>query len=186
MKRFQSTILCGLASAGLAAACGASSDSAPDTEMSPSSPAESSATSPSSNAPADACPLTLAGTKSSIEDTVDGVVVVFAATKPADLPELRQRVERLADMHNSMHAAKAEDLSAAPPQGPGPQPTGSDAESRDKLDASATVEQKEGGVRLVLRPKDPATLDAARDGLRHQADDLVKNACAQADQKDLH
>ena len=185
-------ILCGLLSAGLAAtaACGASGENTPDTDMKQAPAADSTA-----KARQDACPLALAGTTSSTEDTVDGVVVTFATTKPGDMAELRRRVDKLAEAHNSMSAAATDDLSAAPPQAPGPTAspeTTPAGEARDeataaggKLDSEAAAETSEAGVRLVLRPRDPAQLDSIRDHLRKQADDLVQGVCDQAGRKGL-
>jgi hypothetical protein len=185
------TILCGLLSAGLAAttACGASGENAPDTDVKPAA-ADSTA-----SARRDACPLAVAGTTSSTEDTVDGVVVTFATTRAGDIPELRRRVEELAAAHNSTSAAATDDLAAAPPQAPGPTaaPESTPAgEARDeptatggKLDSEAAAETGEQGVRLVLRPRDPAHVDSMRDHLRKQADDLVQRVCDQAGRKAL-
>ena len=188
-------ILCGLLSAGLAAtaACGASGENSPDTDMKPA-PAAPAAES-SAKARQDACPLALAGTTSSTEDTVDGVVVAFSTTKPADIPELRRRVDQLAAAHNSTDAAATDDLSAAPPQAPGPTAAPETAPAGEakaeatatggKLDSEAAAETGEQGVRLVLRPRDPAQLDSMRDHLRKQADDLVQRVCDQAGRKGL-
>jgi hypothetical protein len=180
-------------SAGLAAtaACGASGENSPDTDMqpTPAAPAPDS----SAKARQDACPLALAGTTSSTEDTVDGVVVMFSTTKPADIPELRRRVDKLAAAHNSTDAAATDDLSAAPPQAPGPTAAPETAPAGEakagatggKLDSEAAAETGEQGVRLVLRPRDPAQLDSMRDHLRKQADDLVQRVCDQAGRKGL-
>ncbi len=188
-------ILCGLLSAGLAAtaACGASGENSPDTDVKPA-PAEPAADS-TAKARQDACPLSVAGTTSSTEDTVDGVVVAFSTTKPADIPELRRRVDQLAAAHNSTDAAATDDLSAAPPQAPGPTAAPETAPAGEakaeatatggKLDSEAAAETSEQGVRLVLRPRDPAQLDSMRDHLRKQADDLVQRVCDQAGRKGL-
>lgn len=185
-------ILCGLLSAGLAAtaACGASGENAPDTDMKQAPAADSTA-----KARQDACPLALAGTTSSTEDTVDGVVVTFATTRPGDMAELRRRVDKLAEAHNSMSPAASDDLSAAPPQAPGPTASPETAPAGEakaeptaaggKLDSEAAAETSEAGVRLVLRPRDPAQLDSMRDHLRKQADDLVQGVCDQAGRKGL-
>ena len=190
MKQFRSTTVRALAGAGLAtvvaaaaAACGASSDNAPDTGTSPQAHAGGVHATPS-DAPAQACPLALAGATSSIDDTVDGVVVNFSVPKPGDLPELRRRVDLLAQAHASMHAGESPAVSGAPEQGPAPD-VGAGA-AHGAVDASASVEASDHGVKLVLRPADPAQLDSMRDRLRKQADDLVKSACKQAAAKTTH
>lgn len=192
MKRFSTTILFSLAGALMLPACGASSENSPDTQMEPAAPA-SEPTASAGTAPAnekqEACPLALAGVTSSAENTVDGVVVVFATTKKDDLPELRSRVDRLAAMHGSMQASPPQDVAAAPPQAPGPTTTAEGAaeatRTGGKLDAKVTVESGEKDVRLVFRPSDPAQLDSMRDQLRKQADDLVQEVCDQAGRKGL-
>lgn len=189
MNRSLGTVLLRLAGVGLAGllpACGAGSENAPDTQAD-TSMNQSPSAKPASTAERDsACPLALPGTTASIEDTVDGVVVQFATPKPGDEAELRRRAERLADVQNQGRTA-AEDQAAAPPQGPGEAPNPAGARYRD-LETTASVEPGEngGGVRLVLRPRDPARLDATRDLLRKQADDLVARVCDEAARKNLH
>jgi hypothetical protein len=184
MNRSLGTVLLQLAGGGLAgllAACGAGSENSPDTRDSMPPPRA-----PASAADRDrACPLTLPGTTSTVEDTVDGVAVQFATPKAGDQAELRRRVERLADMQNQ-GAAPTEDHAAAPPQGPGETPNPAGAQNRP-LETTASVEPGEdgGGVRLILRPRDPARLDATRDLLRKQADDLVSRVCDEAARKSL-
>ena len=193
MKRFSTTILSSLAGALMLSACGAGSENSPDTQMEPAAPAPEPKASATDTAPAnekqEACPLALAGVTSSAENTVDGVVVVFATTKKGDLPELRNRVDRLAAMHGTMHASPPQDVAAAPPQAPGPSTTAEGAaeatKAGGKLDAKVTVESGEEDVRLVFRPADPAQLDSTRDQLRKQADDLVQEVCDQAGRKGL-
>ena len=187
-------ILRGLLSAGLAAtaACGASGENTPDTDTNP--PPVAPAADSTARARAESCPLAVAGTTSSTEDTVDGVVVAFSTTRPGDIAELRRRVDKLAAAHNSMKGGAAEDLSAAPPQAPGPtappETTGAgeakaESAAGGKLDSEASAETSEQGVRLVLRPRDPAQLDSMRDHLRKEADDLVQGVCDQAGRKGL-
>jgi hypothetical protein len=138
------------------------------------------------DAPAEACPLALAGANSAIEDTVDGVVVNFTVPRPGDLPELRRRVERLANAHGSIHAGATPRASGAPEQGPAPDVGAGGAGRGGSVDARASVESGQDRVSLVLRPTDPAQLDSMRDRLRKQADDLVKSACKQAGTKPTH
>jgi hypothetical protein len=196
MKRFPSNILRGLAGVGLAGtlACGAGDESSPDTTIDTPSPVLAAGGSSPASAKQNACPLALAGTTSTVENTVDGVVVMFSTKRPASMPELRRRVEALADAHNSMRAGPGEDLSTAPPQAPGPTTTPEGAEAANdakaapsggKIASKATAESSEEGVRLVLRPRDPAQVDSVRDQLRKQADDLVQGVCDQAGRKSL-
>lgn len=88
----------------LFAACGGSSPSTTPREPTPVA------------APADpSCPVTVAGTSVSVEDTDTGAALVFVTT--SDVAELRKRVTTMAQMHNEHHAA----------MGPLPDGTGADA-----------------------------------------------------------
>jgi hypothetical protein len=188
MNRFSNILWCGLAGAGMVAGCGGASEASLDPATDP----------PAKVARQEACPLALAGATSSNEDTVDGVVVTFSTPRPGDRPELARRVTRMAEVHNSMRGGAPDDLAAAPPQAPGPaeapEGTGdasrvkgaSGAETAGAQDSKATAETTEDGVRLVLRPADPARLDSMRDHLRKQADELVHMVCEQARRKGLH
>ncbi|HTE56669.1 MAG TPA: hypothetical protein VK698_37710 [Kofleriaceae bacterium] len=184
MRRFVSTTAFGLGGLAMMAACGGGADNAPDTQTSTTAAAEKV----TGGERSDACPLAIEGTTQSIEDTVDGVVVLFATPNKADLTELRRRVDALAEVHQSSESSAAQDSAAAPPQGPGTTANQVGAEDKGKLEAVASVEMAEGdkGVRLVLRPRDPAQLDSVRAPLRKQADDLVQGVCDEAGRKNLH
>ena len=43
--------------------------------------------------------------------------------------------------------------------------------------ATASVEDSEGGARLLLRPKDPAELEALREHARMRAGRMARGAC---------
>ncbi len=137
-----------LAIALFAAGCGASSD--PPGGGSGGPAADASRTDA-------ACPLAIDRTTSAIEDTVDGVVVEFTTPSPANLPALRMRVDALARAHERESRAGA----------------------GGRVASVAAVEKAgpDDGVRLVLRPRDPAQVDAVRAALRERADDLVKRHC---------
>ncbi|MBA3541763.1 MAG: hypothetical protein H0T79_19270 [Deltaproteobacteria bacterium] len=49
------------------------------------------------------CPMTVAGTSVTVEDTDTGAALVFVTT--SDPAELRKRVASMAQMHNDQHAA---------------------------------------------------------------------------------
>jgi hypothetical protein len=59
------------------------------------------------------CPVAVAGTSVTAEDTANGAALVFVTT--SDVPELRKRVAAMAKTHNDHHGAM------------GPLPTGSEA-----------------------------------------------------------
>lgn len=60
-------------------------------------------TTPTDVAPADGCPMTVAGTSVTVEDTATGAALVFVTT--GDVAELRRRIAAWADGHNAHHAA---------------------------------------------------------------------------------
>lgn len=69
-----------------------------------SQPAASSTTPVAKTAPADAdpsCPVAVAGTSVTVEDTSSGAALVFVTT--GDVAEVRKRVAALASMHNDHH-----------------------------------------------------------------------------------
>lgn len=71
-------------------------------------------TTPTKTANSDpSCPVTVAGTSVSVEDTTNGASLVFVTT--GDVAEVRRRVTAMASMHNEQHAAM------------GPLPDGTDA-----------------------------------------------------------
>lgn len=74
------------------AACGGSAKSAAPTTPAPAS--ASATTDPS-------CPVSVAGTSVSVEDTTNGAALVFVTT--GDVAEVRRRAASLAAMHNDAH-----------------------------------------------------------------------------------
>lgn len=141
------------------------------------------------------CPMQVPGTTVTSEDVEGGVALVFTTTSKGDVAELRQRVQRMAEMHNQHHAAGGMMMgccgAAAPhEQGPGAGPgheaggPGSTMMGGGMMGggmmmpaATASVEDIEGGARLVLRPKDPAQLGALRQHVRARAERMQHGEC---------
>jgi hypothetical protein len=94
----------------LLAACGGSSTATKAT----TTPTTSTTTAPSAGTDDDSsCPVAVAGTSVTVEDTETGAALVFVTT--GDENELRKRVSAMAAMHNEQHRAM------------GPLPTGNEA-----------------------------------------------------------
>lgn len=104
------------------------------------------------NAPGD-CPMIVEGATVRAEDTEDGAALVFTTT--GDVTDLRNRVGRLAAMHNQMHAT---DTSMGPP-------------------SMAKVELIEGGARMVVTATNPADVEALRSRVHVRADNARPGVC---------
>lgn len=115
------------------------------------------------------CPMRVAGTTVTSAEIEGGVALAFTTT--GDVAELRQRVRRMAEMHNQHHAA----------------PPDREAGGHDGMAmggggmmmpaATASVEDLEGGSQVILRPNDPAQLEALRDHARMRADRMARGEC---------
>lgn len=106
----------------------------------------------------DMCPMQVPGTTVASED-VDGGVALAFTTSSGDVSELQRRVTHMAEMHNQRHAAG------------GMMPA-----------ATASAENVDGGARIVLRPSDPAQLDALREHARTHAEQMSHGACPMMDE----
>src|SRR6185436_6384372 len=80
-----------------------------------------------------ACPVKVEGTAVEAADTADGVAVTFTA-KPANVADLQQRVERMANMHAAM----------------GNMPMG----QQNMIAGTVKYEALPTGARLTLKPND--------------------------------
>lgn len=101
----------------------------------------------------DMCPMQIPGTTVASIDVDLGVALAFT-TSSGDVGELRSRVARMAEMHNHRHAAG------------GMMPA-----------ATATAEDIADGARMILRPNDPAQLDALREHARMHAERMSHGEC---------
>ncbi len=109
----------------------------------------------------DMCPMEVAGATVTPDDVEGGVALAFT-TSGGDVAELRQRVWRMGAMHNQDHAPGGMMMEGGGMTMPA---------------ATATVAHIEGGARVVLRPNDPAQLDALRDHVRTHADQMARGEC---------
>ncbi len=101
----------------------------------------------------DMCPMQVAGTTVAATDVEGGVALGFT-TSSGDVSELRRRVTHMAEMHNQEHAA-----------------------GRMMPAATASAEDAEGGARMILRPTDPAQLDALREHAHTHAERMSHGEC---------
>ena len=167
---------------GLAVAAGCASTSGERP-----APAESAATAPAHEHGMGAmamCPMQVPGTTATTADVEGGVALSF--TTSTDVADGRQRVRRMAEMHNQHHSGGM----MMGPQGAGSAPgehehergacCGGERVSGGMMmvpAATASVEDVQGGARLVLRPRDPAQLEALREHVRMHAARMAQGEC---------
>lgn len=133
------------------------------------------------------CPMQVPGTTVAATE-VDGGIDLSFTTTTGDVAELRQRVRRMAEMHNQPggHRMMGSHGTAAP---------GAAAEHQHGAQAgaghggmmmgggmmmpaaTASVEDIETGARLILKPKDPAQLGALREHVRMKAQRMAGGEC---------
>jgi len=102
---------------------------------------------------ADMCPMQVPGTTVAAADVDGGIELIFATS--GDVSELRRRVTHMAEMHNQEHASGGMMMPAA----------------------TASAEDAAGGARMILRPADPAQLDALREHARTHAEKMTRGEC---------
>jgi hypothetical protein len=137
----------------------------------------------------EACPMMVQGASIDVEDTADGVALRFTSSTPADVDDLRNRVQHMARMyemqtgeegqagsmmwHRMGHMRADQDQGAAgQQQGPtGVMPA-----------AVATVEEIDNGVRLVLKPKNNEQLSTLREHARDHERRMESGECWMAQQ----
>jgi hypothetical protein len=117
------------------------------------------------------CPMGVPGAKVAAVDVGEGAALAFSIGSDGDVAELRRQVKAMGEKHNRHHAEGGRmmgdrDSGGAMMKGEMTMPA-----------ASATVEEVPAGARLVLLPKDPATLDALRGHLKMMAGRLTHNGC---------
>jgi hypothetical protein len=104
-----------------------------------------------------ACPVKVEGTTVEVADTADGVAVTFAA-KPANVADLQQRVERMANMHAAM----------------GNMPMG----QQNMIGGTVKYEALPTGARLTLKPNDASKLKEFREQVRSCVEQMKKGDCS--------
>jgi len=103
-----------------------------------------------------ACPVKVEGTTVEAADTTDGVAVTFTA-KPANVADLQQRVERMANMHAAM----------------GNMPMG-----QNMIAGTVKYEALPTGARLTLKPNDASKLKEFRQQVRSHVEQMKKGDCS--------
>lgn len=118
------------------------------------------------------CPMAVEGTTVHTEDVDGGIAMVFVTT--GDQAELRERVARMAKMHDEHHA-EGQHAGHHADHGAGHH---ADHGGGGKVPASAArVEDVDGGARLVLTPRDPAELPALVEHVRGHAEAMATGSC---------
>ena len=104
-----------------------------------------------------ACPMKVDGTTVVVSDTADGIAVTFSA-KPANVTDLQQRVERMANMHSAMGTMTM-----------GPQ---------HMIPGTVKYEALPAGARLTLKPNDASKLKEFREQVRSHAAHMKDGDCS--------
>ena len=132
-----------------------------------------------------ACPVTVAGTSVTAEDTANGAALVFVTT--SDVTELRKRVGALAKTHNDHHSAMGALPTGTEQQGAGGHDhhamAGSGGHEGHAMTGSmisvhskATAEDIEGGAKLVFIAF-PDGVAKIQSELRMHAQHLATGTC---------
>ena len=101
---------------------------------------------------ADTCPMKVRGA-TVVAIAVEGGAAIDFTCNPADVPELRERTLRMAGLHNDH------------------KPDGF------RVGATASIQDIEGGERLILRPADLGSLGELREEVRKGALRMEKGEC---------
>lgn len=104
------------------------------------------------------CPMEVPGTAVVATD-VDGGIALSFTTSTGDVADLRQRMRRMAEMHNQPDGHKMKDGGMMMPA------------------ATASVADIEGGAQLILLPKEEAQLGALREHVRMKAQRMTAGEC---------
>lgn len=131
---------------------------------------------------AEMCPMQVPGTTATAADVEGGVAISFTTTR--NVNDVRQRVRRMAEMHNRRNADgmmmehPRPDAEAGGHKHEGPSGGMMSGGGMMMMPAAtATVGDIEGGARLVLRPKDPAQLGALREHARMHTARMAGGEC---------
>lgn len=111
-----------------------------------------------------ACPMEVAGTTVVSEDVEDGAALVFKTSK-GDVADLRTLARRMAEIHN-LHGT----MGGGPAAPEAARPIMS-------ISSTASVEDVEGGSRVVFRPHDPMMLDVLRRNVQVRAGGMRPGQC---------
>jgi hypothetical protein len=147
--------------------------------------------------------MQVAGATVSAKDTDRGAALVFV-TKTGDVVDLRQRVRQMAEWHNQHHFGPMM-MGAGQDGGYGMMGRGRGMMGRGRgmmgrgmmghgdggygmamVPATASVEDVEGGARLVFIPKDAAQLATLRAHVQERATRMVPGECPMAPYEPEH
>lgn len=120
-----------------------------------------------------ACPMAVEGTTAHAEDVEGGAAVVFTTT--GDVRELRQRVTRMAEMHNQDHGRGQGHMMHRH----GDQESGKGMKGDGMMmpDSTARSEDVAGGTRLVFTPQAPADLPELRAHVGRHTEIMAAGRC---------
>ncbi|HTQ46261.1 MAG TPA: hypothetical protein VMI75_26075 [Polyangiaceae bacterium] len=110
----------------------------------------------------DSCPLTISGARADIENSGSGLTITVSAAAD-QLLLLRARAHALPDVHGGLAAAC---------------PCALTGEAASAPPADISVDDLEGGVRLVVTAKDPADTANLRSALRGQLSRVHGGDCS--------
>jgi hypothetical protein len=104
-----------------------------------------------------ACPVKVEGTTVEVADTTDGVAVTFAA-KSANVADLQQRVERMANMHTAMGNMQMGQQSM--------------------IAGTVKYDPIPNGARMTMKPNDASKLKEFREQVRSRVEQMKKGDCS--------
>jgi len=117
-----------------------------------------------------ACPMEVPGTTVASEDVEEGASLVFKTNEGDVVEDLRTHARRMAEIHNLRGT-----LDDAPhSRGTNPKDP---RESMLGVTSTASVEDIEGGSRIVFRPHDPSMLDTLRRHVMMRARSMIPGRC---------
>ncbi len=131
------------------------------------------------------CPVAVAGTSVTVEDTDRGAALAFVTT--GDVAEVRKRAAAMASMHNEQHAAMGplptgdeagggHDM-AGMDHGDGGGEHGGHAGGMISVHSQVAAEDIDGGARLVFTAM-PDDVGALQDELRQHAQHMSSGTCS--------
>ncbi len=132
------------------------------------------------------CPMKVSGTTVAATD-VDGGIALTFTTKGESVAEVRQRVRRMAEMHNNAGSGEHQHVAGAGAGHVGGGQGGMMMGGGMMMPAAtASVEDLEGGARLILRPNDPAHLATLQEHVRMKAKRMAHGECSSDADHDTH
>lgn len=123
------------------------------------------------------CPMEVQGASVTTEDLKDGVALVFT-TRTGDVADLRQRVRHMAQMHNQHPEGGMMGSCPHHQGGTGGSGMGGMMKGGTMMPpATTTVQEIDGGARLVFKPKDASQLAALRQHVQMCAQGMASGEC---------